>query len=67
MRGVGAGETYVVTRNGVPVGELAPRRRRRFVNADTVVAAFTGAPRVDWRRLRTDLDRVASQDVEPRG
>ena len=67
MRGVDAGETYVVTRNGVPVGELAPRRRHRFVTADTVVAAFTGAPSVDWRRLRSDLDREASQDMEPRG
>ena len=67
MRGLDAGETYVVTRNGIPVGELAPRRRRRFVTADAVLAIFQGAPRVDWRRLRADLDRVASQDIEPRG
>ncbi|HUY42330.1 MAG TPA: hypothetical protein VMU98_01055 [Acidimicrobiales bacterium] len=66
MRGLDAGHTYVVTRNGVPVGELAPLRRRRFVRADAAVAAFKGAPHVDGQRLRDDLDRVASADVQPR-
>jgi len=66
MRGLDAGQTYVVTRNGVPVGELAPLRRHRFVNADTAIAMFKGAPSVDLERLRADLDRVASQDMEPR-
>jgi antitoxin (DNA-binding transcriptional repressor) of toxin-antitoxin stability system len=66
MRGLDTGHTYVVTRNGVPVGELAPRRRHRFVSADAAVANFKGAPSVDLRRLRSDLDNVASQDLVPR-
>ncbi|HXO50795.1 MAG TPA: type II toxin-antitoxin system prevent-host-death family antitoxin, partial [Mycobacterium sp.] len=33
MRQLDQGESFVVTRNGVPVGELAPLRRRRFVSA----------------------------------
>lgn len=67
MRALDQGETFVVTRNGVPVGELIPRRRHRFVSADAVVAAFASAPTVDLAALRADLDAVASQDVSPRG
>ncbi|TMD91515.1 MAG: type II toxin-antitoxin system prevent-host-death family antitoxin [Chloroflexi bacterium] len=31
MRGLDRGESYIVTRNGVPVGELMPVRRREAV------------------------------------
>lgn len=66
MRGLDRGETFVVTRHGVPVGELTPLRRHRFVNADTAIAIFRGAPSVDLARLHADLDSVASQDPSPR-
>ena len=66
MRGLDRGETFVVTRHGVPVGELTPLRRRRFVSADTAIAMFRGARSVDLARLRADLDSVASQDPSPR-
>ena len=66
MRGLDEGETYVVTRNGTPVGELTPLRRHRFVPAEAAIAIFRGAPPVDYRRLRGDLDAVASQDARPR-
>jgi antitoxin (DNA-binding transcriptional repressor) of toxin-antitoxin stability system len=65
MRKLDEGETFVVTRNGVPAGELTPLRRHRFVSADSVIALFRGAPAVDLARLRADLDRVASQDITP--
>lgn len=68
MRQLDLGESFIVTRNGVPVGELSPlRRRTRFVRADAAVAAFRGAPRVEFERFRDELDRVASQDIGPRG
>jgi antitoxin (DNA-binding transcriptional repressor) of toxin-antitoxin stability system len=67
MRALDEGETFVVTRNGVPVGELSPLRRARFVAAETAVAVFRGAPPVDYRRFRTDLDETASQGSLPRG
>ncbi len=60
------GEVFIVTRNGVPVGELSPRRRHRFVPADAVVAMFRNAPGVDANQFRTDVDDIASQDIEPR-
>src|SRR5947208_1746861 len=38
MRALDRGESFLVTRNGVAVGELVPARRRRFVAASTAVA-----------------------------
>ena len=67
MRQLDEGESFVVTRNGVPVGELSPLRRHRFVRSDTAVALFRHAPAVDLGKLRDDLDRVVSQDLSPRG
>lgn len=66
MRKLDEGETFIVTRNGVPVGELAPLRRHRFVAAEAAVALFQAAPRIDFQRLRADLDAGASQDLTPR-
>lgn len=66
MRRLDEGETFVVTRNGVPVGELAPLCRHRFVRSDTAVALFRHAPGLDYARFRDDLDRVSSEDPTPR-
>jgi antitoxin (DNA-binding transcriptional repressor) of toxin-antitoxin stability system len=67
MRALDRGESFVVTRNGVPVGELLPLRQRQFVAADAAVAAFAGAPTVELGRFRDDLDAVLDQDPAPRG
>lgn len=66
MRALDRGESFVVTRNGVPVGELTPIRRRRFVPAEEAVAAFQAAPPIDSARFRRDLDEFADQDPTPR-
>jgi prevent-host-death family protein len=66
MRGLDQGESFVVTRNGTPVGELIPLRRRRFVSADVVMGAFAGAPRIDPTRFRADVDSLLDQDPTPR-
>jgi antitoxin (DNA-binding transcriptional repressor) of toxin-antitoxin stability system len=67
MRALDRGESFVVTRNGVPVGELTPLRRRQFVAAEAVIANFEGAPAVDLERFRADVDAVLDQDPAPRG
>jgi prevent-host-death family protein len=67
MRRLDQGESFVVTRNGVPVGELTPLRRLRFVAAEAAVAMFRNAPPVDAARLRADLDEIVDQEIEPRG
>ena len=66
MRGLDDGETYVVTRNGQPVGELTPLRRRRFVAAAAATDVFRDAPSIDADRFRADLDAIADQDIHPR-
>jgi antitoxin (DNA-binding transcriptional repressor) of toxin-antitoxin stability system len=66
MRALDEGHTFVVTRNGRPVGELRPLRRDRFVDAGTVVEVFRHAPAVEWKALREDLDRHLDQDIAPR-
>jgi len=67
MRRLDRGESFIVTRNGVPVGELTPIRRRRSVPAEILVDAMRGAAAIDLKHLRRDLDRVARQDWRPRG
>ncbi len=67
MRSLDRGESFVVTRNGVPVGELRPVRRRRWVDANSVIAAFDGAAPGDAARFRTDVDAWVDQGVADRG
>jgi prevent-host-death family protein len=55
MRALDTGKAFIVTRNGVPVGELIPVRQRMFVPVEAVLAAFAGAPRVASRRFRRDV------------
>jgi prevent-host-death family protein len=67
MRALDRGKTFVVTRNGRPVGELVPLRQRAFVPSEFVHAAFAGAPAVARRRFRRDLDASVEQRVTLRG
>lgn len=61
MRRLDRGESFLVTRNGVPVGDLRPIARRRWIPAEIASAAFAGAEPVDLDGLRADLDR----DIDP--
>jgi prevent-host-death family protein len=67
MRALDRGETFVVTRNGVPVGELTPLRQRQFVSAEAAVTRFASAPQIDRKRFRDDLDTILDQRPRPRG
>ena len=67
MRRLDDGESFVITRNGVPVGELTPLHRLRFVKAESVTEMFRTAPAIDGEQLRHDLDHIARQDITPRG
>jgi antitoxin (DNA-binding transcriptional repressor) of toxin-antitoxin stability system len=67
LRALDRGKTFVITRNGVPVGELIPLRGRTFVPVDIAVAAFAGSPRIRFKHFRRDVDRLIDQDPTPRG
>jgi len=66
MRRLDQGETFIVTRNGSPVGELTPLHRHRFVPIASVMAQFRNAPSIDGARFRADLENIADQSAEPR-
>ena len=66
MRALDRGESFLVTRNGVPVGELRPLRQRRFVPVDEVVAMFSGGSPIDYEQFRADVDAILDQSIEPR-
>jgi antitoxin (DNA-binding transcriptional repressor) of toxin-antitoxin stability system len=65
MRGLDEGQSFIISRNGTPVGELTPLRRDRFVDARAALAAFIDAPRVDAAALKRDLENV-EQDIPDR-
>ena len=67
MRALDAGEAFVVTRNGVAVGELTPLLRDRFTPKATVVAAFSNVPPIDLKKFRKSLETIIDQDSTPRG
>jgi antitoxin (DNA-binding transcriptional repressor) of toxin-antitoxin stability system len=67
MRALDRGESFIVTRNGVAVGELVPLQRRRFVAATTAVELFRTAPPIDGERFRADVDAILDQSPGPRG
>jgi prevent-host-death family protein len=56
MDAVEAGQTYRVTRNGVPVAELRPVSRKRRLTAEELVERHRGLPRVDYAEMRQEAD-----------
>jgi prevent-host-death family protein len=62
MDAVERGETLIVTRNGTPVAELRPIRRRTFVPAAEVKRLFAGAPRADYQAMRAETDALLGDD-----
>jgi len=66
MRSVEQGESFVITRNGTPIGQLIPLRRRAFMPREDVVAAFASAPVLAADRFRADIDADIDQDLPDR-
>lgn len=56
------GESFVVTRDGAPVAELAPLRRRSAAAAD-LIARRRGLPPVDPAALKRDIDAVLDSSL----
>ena len=67
MRALESGETFTIARNGVPVGELTPVQRNRFVDTRQLQAKLANAPKIDYARFRADIDAFLDQDPSPRG
>lgn len=63
MDSVEHGNSFVVTRNGHPIGELVPLRRRRTVSREQFAATSAGAQVVDAARFRADLDETVDGEA----
>ena len=61
IRRVEAGETFTVTRNGIPVAELRPlpAGRQRVVHRAHLAEVARRLEPLDGQRLRAELDDVA--------
>lgn len=62
MDAVERGETLIVTRNGVPVAELRPIRRRTFVSTAEVRRLFSGVRPADHAAMRAEMDVLLGED-----
>lgn len=65
LRALDRDECFVVTRNGVPVGELRPFRRH-FATRERLFEVLRNAPAIDEEEFRSDIDEPLDQDIEPR-
>src|SRR5579872_3195041 len=65
MERLDAGEVLIITRDGIPIAELRPLRRRYFVPKEVAFDAFRGAPRIDVAKMRTELDVAVDQKPIP--
>jgi antitoxin (DNA-binding transcriptional repressor) of toxin-antitoxin stability system len=64
MDAVAHGESFVVTRNGTPIGELIPLRRHRVVTRDQFAGVSANAPVIDAARFRADVDRAMDSGLQ---
>jgi prevent-host-death family protein len=64
LREVQAGQTIIVTRNGMPVAELRPIPPRRFIPRAVIADSAARAPRIDAARFRKDLDELVDGSVD---
>jgi prevent-host-death family protein len=62
MDAVERGETFVVTRNGTPVGELRPMRRRRFVPTAELKRKWANRPPIDYVAMRAEMDALFGEE-----
>lgn len=66
MRALDEGETFVITRNSQPVGELRPLRKPKFGRKEDLIAALRGVASVDFAQFRADIDEFVDQGIDPR-
>lgn len=67
MRALDEGESFVITSNSQPVGELRPLRKPKFARKEDLIAALRGTPKVDFSQFRADIDEFVDQGIDPRG
>lgn len=67
MRRVAAGESFIVTSNGIPVAQVTPVDNRRYPTMDEILESWKNLPPIDYAKFRADLDLLEDGGYEPRG
>lgn len=62
MDEVERGETFRVTRRGVPIAEVRPIHGEKFMPVAEIKRAFAGMPVRDHTRLRAEADAVFGEE-----
>ncbi len=62
LQRVAVGESMIVTRDGDPVAELRPLRRRPLKSAE-LLRRWRALPALDPQRLRDDIDAVLDPEL----
>jgi len=66
VRALEGGDSFIITRNGVPVGRLTPLGRRTFVPTSELQESAARLARIDFKKFRADIDASIDQDPTPR-
>jgi len=61
FRAIEDGESFVLTRNGTPIAQVIPIRKRTFVPRDDVLRAFAHVPEIDYAQMRAEMDEFINQ------
>lgn len=68
LRDLVLGNSFTITRNGHPVGDLVPHKPiGGFTSRAAIIAALQNAPHIDREKFMTDIDACVDQDPTPRG
>ena len=65
LRELDQGEEFIITRDGEPIGELRPAKRR-FVPLAELLATFRNSLPIKDETFFSDVDSILNQDPEPR-
>ena len=66
FRRLDEGETFILTRNGKPVGLLTPTDRPQFTRISDAVEAFKGMAPISFEEFRRDVDEFMDLDPTPK-
>ncbi len=55
LLGLDRGKSFVITREGVPVGELRPIRCQSFTSRESLAELFGGSTKINWPAFRADV------------
>ncbi|GAB3994976.1 hypothetical protein GCM10029992_10970 [Glycomyces albus] len=56
------GESFILTRNGVAIGEVRPYSHRRKLTSAELVERAKRLPRVDYAEMRAEADEFFGED-----